>query len=88
MAVKEPTALKSCMGTIEFDVGVTGDVGDAGIETILNRCKYSPVHGLMAEAIEISGDVVRAWPPSVLRLLAAGICVSPCDMVFTIQGWS
>ncbi len=59
-AVKEPSEHKACMGTIEYDVKVTGDVSDEELETIHNLCKYSPVHGLMAEAIEINGKVVRA----------------------------
>ncbi len=59
-AVKEPTEHKACLGTIEYDVKVTGDVSDDDLKTIHNLCKYSPVHGLMAEAIEISGNVVRA----------------------------
>ncbi len=59
-AVKEPTEHKSCLGTIEYDVKVTGDISDEDLETIRNLCKYSPVHGLMAEAIEIRGNVVRA----------------------------
>jgi len=59
-AVEEPTEHKACLGAIEYDVKVTGDVSDEDIETIHNLCKYSPVHGLMAEAIETSGTVVRA----------------------------
>ena len=59
-AIKEPTEHKACMGTITYDVKVTGDISDEELETIHNLCKYSPVHGLMAEAIEISGNVVRA----------------------------
>ena len=59
-AIKEPSEHKACMGTIEYDVKVTGDVSDEELETIHNLCKYSPVHGLMAEAIEINGNVVRA----------------------------
>ncbi len=59
-AVKEPSEHKACMGTIEYDVKVTGDVSDDDLETIHNLCKYSPVHGLMAESIEIRGNVVRA----------------------------
>ena len=59
-AIKEPSEHKACMGTIEYDVKVTGDVSDEELETIHNLCKYSPVHGLMAEAIEVRGNVVRA----------------------------
>ena len=59
-AIKEPSEHKACMGTIEYDVKVTGDVSDEELETIHNLCKHSPVHGLMAEAIEVTGNVVRA----------------------------
>ncbi len=59
-AVKEPSEHKACLGAIEYDVKVTGDVSDEDIETIHNLCQYSPVHGLMAESIEIRGNVVRA----------------------------
>ncbi len=59
-AIKEPIEHKACMGTIEYDVKVTGDVSDEELETIHNLCKHSPVHGLMAEAIEVTGNVVRA----------------------------
>ncbi len=59
-AVMEPTEHKACMGTIEYDVKVTGDVSDDDLTTIHNLCKYSPVHGLMNEAIEVCGNVVRA----------------------------
>ncbi len=59
-AIKEPSEHKACMGTIEYDVKVTGEVSDEDLETIHNLCRYSPVHGLMTEAIEVSGTVTRA----------------------------
>ncbi len=59
-AVKEPEEHKSCLGTIEYDVKVTGEVSDEDLETIHKLCRYSPVHGLMAETITISGRVTRA----------------------------
>ncbi|MEE8248065.1 MAG: OsmC family protein [Alphaproteobacteria bacterium] len=59
-AVKEPEEHKSCLGTIEYDVKVTGEVSDEDLETIHKLCRYSPVHGLMAETITISGKVTRA----------------------------
>ncbi len=59
-AIKEPSEHKACMGTIEYDVKVTGNVSDEELETIHNLCKNSPVHGLMSEAIEVRGNVVRA----------------------------
>ncbi len=59
-AIKEPSEHKACRGTIEYDFKVTVDVSDEVLETIHNLCKYSPVHGLMSESIEIRGNVVRA----------------------------
>ena len=59
-AVKEPEEHKSCLGTIEYDVKVTGEVSDEDLEAIHKLCRYSPVHGLMAETITISGKVTRA----------------------------
>ena len=59
-AVKEPTEHKACMGTIEYDVKVHGDVSDEDIQTIRDYCAYSPVHGMMAESVNISGNVSKA----------------------------
>ncbi|MCZ6523470.1 MAG: OsmC family protein [Alphaproteobacteria bacterium] len=59
-AVKEPEEHKSCLGSIEYEVKVTGEVSDEDLETIHKLCRYSPVHGLMAETITISGRVTRA----------------------------
>ena len=58
--LKEPEDHKSCLGTIEYDVKVTGDISDDDLETIKRLCRHSPVHGMMSEAIKISGEVVRA----------------------------
>jgi uncharacterized OsmC-like protein len=41
-------------------VKVSGEVSDEEMETIHKLCKYSPVHGMMAESIEIKGEVSRA----------------------------
>ena len=59
-ALKEPEEHKACLGTIEYDVKVSGDVSDADLETIHKLCRYSPVHGLMAESINVVGQVARA----------------------------
>ncbi len=59
-AVKEPEEHKSCLGSIEYDVKVTGEVSDEDLETIHKLCAYSPVHGLMNEAINVTGKVTRA----------------------------
>ncbi len=59
-AVKEPNEHKACLGTIEYDVKVAGSVSDDELQTIKKLCRYSPVHGLMAEAINITGSVARA----------------------------
>ncbi len=59
-ALKGPEEHGSCLGTIEYDVKVTGDVSDEDIQTIRDLCQYSPVHGMMAEQIKLSGEVKRA----------------------------
>ena len=59
-AIKGPDDHKSCLGTLEYEVKVSGEVSDEEMETIKNLCAYSPVHGLIAEAIEVNGQVIRA----------------------------
>jgi uncharacterized OsmC-like protein len=59
-AVKGPEDHGSCLGTIEYDVKVSGDVSDEDLKTIDDLCNYSPVYGLMAEKIQTSGTVSRA----------------------------
>lgn len=59
-AIKKPEDHRACLGTLEYDVKVNGKVSDEEIETIKDLCRYSPVHGLIAEAINVSGQVSRA----------------------------
>ena len=59
-ALKGPEEHGSCLGKIEYEVKVTGDVSDEEMETIHKLCDYSPVHGMMSEAIDIKGEVTRA----------------------------
>ncbi|MFQ5889204.1 MAG: OsmC family protein [Gemmatimonadota bacterium] len=59
-AIKGPEAHKACLGGLQYEVKVTGDVSDEEIETIRRLCEHSPVHGMIAEAISISGKVTRA----------------------------
>ena len=59
-AIKTPEDHKACLGTLEYEVKVSGEVSDEEMETIKDLCAYSPVHGLIAEAIEVSGQVTRA----------------------------
>ena len=59
-AIKKPEDHKACLGTLEYEEKVNGDVSDEEIETIKDLCRYSPVHGLIAEAINVSGQVSRA----------------------------
>ena len=59
-ALKGPEDHGSCLGTIEYDVKVSGEVSDEDMETIHKLCRYSPVHGMMAETIAIKGEVSRA----------------------------
>lgn len=59
-AIKKPEDHRACLGTVEFDVKVNGKISDEEIETIKDLCRYSPVHGLIAEAINVSCQVSRA----------------------------
>ncbi|MFQ6018837.1 MAG: OsmC family protein [Kiloniellaceae bacterium] len=59
-AIKGPESHGSCLGTIDYDVKVTGEVSDEDIETIRKLCQHSPVHGMMAETINLTGRVARA----------------------------
>ena len=59
-AIRKPEDHRACLGTLEYEVKVNGDVSDEEIETIKDLCRYSPVHGLIAEAINVSGQVSRA----------------------------
>jgi uncharacterized OsmC-like protein len=60
LALKGPEEHGSCLGTIEYDVKVSGEVSDEDMDTIHKLCRYSPVHGMMAETIDIKGEVSRA----------------------------
>lgn len=59
-ALRGPEDHGSCLGKIEYDVKVDGDISDEDMETIEKLCKYSPVYGMMAETISIGGNVSRA----------------------------
>jgi uncharacterized OsmC-like protein len=59
-AVKGPEHHGSCLGAIEYDVKVSGDVSDEDLKTIHDLCLHSPVHGMMAESIPCRGKVTRA----------------------------
>jgi uncharacterized OsmC-like protein len=59
-AIKGPEDHRSCLGSLDYEVKVSGEVSDEEMETIKSLCAYSPVHGLIAEAIEVNGQVSRA----------------------------
>ncbi len=59
-AVKEPEEHRACLGTVEYEVKVDGNVSDEELRTIHKLCAYSPVHGLIADAINVTGRVTRA----------------------------
>lgn len=58
-AVRGPEDHGACLGTIEYDVKVKGDVSDEDLKTIETLCKHSPVYGMMAETIKTQGTVSR-----------------------------
>ena len=59
-AIKDPMQHSNCLGAIEYEVKVSGDVSDDDLETTHQLCQHSPVHGMMAEALEMDGQVSRA----------------------------
>ena len=59
-AIMEPEDHKQCLGAIEYDVKVSGDVSNEDLETIQKLCDYSPVAGMMTENINVTGRVARA----------------------------
>jgi uncharacterized OsmC-like protein len=60
LALESPENHRTNMGAIEFEVMVGEEVSDEEMEMIHKLCRYSPVHAMMSEAIEIKGDVTRA----------------------------
>jgi uncharacterized OsmC-like protein len=60
LALKGPDEYDARFGAIEYDVKVSGDVSDEDMEMIYKLCKYSPVHAMMAESINITGEISRA----------------------------
>ncbi|MCK4868297.1 MAG: OsmC family protein [Alphaproteobacteria bacterium] len=58
-AIKDPMQHSNCLGAIEYEVKVSGDVSDDDLETIHQLCQHSPVHGMMAEALEMDGQISR-----------------------------
>jgi len=58
-AVDGPDQHCSCLGTVEYDVKVHGDISDEELATIEKLCAHSPVYGLIAEKIPIKGTVTR-----------------------------
>lgn len=59
-ALREPTEHVSCLGTLEIEIKVKGDVSDEDIATLSSLAAYSPVYGLIAEANKITHSVTRA----------------------------
>ncbi len=59
-ALKGPDEHTSCLGTVEYEVKVGGDVSEEDLETIRRLCAHSPVHGMLVESIEVKGRVSRA----------------------------
>ena len=60
LELKDPHEHASCLGTIEYDVEVADDVSEEDLQTIRRLCRHSPVHGLIEQSIDISGQVRRA----------------------------
>ena len=59
-ALKEPGEHTSCLGNVQVDIKVKGDVSDEDLATIQKLAAYSPVYGLVAERNTITHQVSRA----------------------------
>ena len=60
LAVKGPEDHGSCMGDIEVDIKVTGDVSEEDIATISDLARHSPVYGLITGANTVNHRVEKA----------------------------
>ena len=59
-ALREPDAHTSCLGSLEVDITVSGEISDEDLATLQSLASYSPVYGLIAEPIKINHRVRRA----------------------------
>lgn len=59
-ALRGPEDHGSCLGQIEYDVKVRGDVSEDDLTTIRSLCAHSPVAGMLTETIHVGGTVARA----------------------------
>lgn len=58
--LKGPDSHQECLGELEYDVSVSGNISDKDLNTIRELCDLSPVHGLIAKAINTRCNVHRA----------------------------
>lgn len=58
--IKEPEDHQSCMPAVTCDVKVKGDLSDEQLATVKRLIEYSPVHGMVEKAINVSSTVSRA----------------------------
>ena len=59
-AIRGPEDHGACLGKIEYDVKVRGEISDDDLETIRSLCMYSPVAGMLSQSVQIGGSVARA----------------------------
>ncbi len=59
-ALREPDAHTSCLGSLEIDITVSGEISDEDLATLQSLASYSPVYGLIAEPIKVNHRVRRA----------------------------
>ena len=60
LGLASPDKNSAPVGQIEYDVRVRAEISDEELETIQKLCRYSPVHAMMADSIDIKGIVARA----------------------------
>jgi uncharacterized OsmC-like protein len=59
-AIKDPQEHDSCLGSVQVEIKVSGEVSDEDVVTIGKLATHSPVYGLIAEPNAVTHQVVRA----------------------------
>jgi len=59
-ALREPSDHASCLGGLDIEIKVRGEISDDELATLSDLASYSPVYGLIAESVPVKHQVSRA----------------------------
>jgi len=57
--VLPPEMHPSCIGQIDYDVKVRGNLSDEDLKTIQKLCEHSPVYGMLNSAIPMKANIIK-----------------------------